>query len=173
MSTSSDQIRVPQNCYDFSGFTSKSELMMLCHQSRKQNSQLFSRKWTNLSSYQEGPELTNSFRVMQFNALAEGLSADPDNTPYFSKTPTGDDISLSTFGNFDEVENPKLVFDYHGFRCWGLLEEILLYDSCIIAIQELDHFHDFFEPALRIAGYEVLIYNHKHYHLSFIFFAFS
>jgi hypothetical protein len=92
---------------------------------------------------------------MQFNILAEGLSADPKKTPHFSTNAAGEAVDESTFGNFDSVENPEVVFDFDNFRCWRIVEEILRWSPDIIAVQEIDRFADFFEPVLGRAGYKV------------------
>ena len=73
-------------------------------------------------------------RLLQFNMLAEGLSAEPD------------------FGGF--TQTPVDSLDFHKFRKFRLLEELLRYNADIIAIEECDHFDDFFLPALKLHGYD-------------------
>ena len=66
-------------------------------------------------------------RLLQFNMLAEGLSSEPD------------------FGGF--TQTPVDSLDFHKFRKFRVLKELLRYNADIIAIEECDHFDDFFLPA--------------------------
>ena len=72
-------------------------------------------------------------RVQQFNVLADGLAGlRPD---------------LGKFGRAD-----KSVLDWEA-RKGKLLSEMVEYDADIITVQEMDHFHDFFQPQLNARGY--------------------
>ena len=73
-------------------------------------------------------------RLLQFNMLAEGLSSEPD------------------FGGF--TQTPVDSLDFHKFRKFRVLKELLRYNADIIAIEECDHFDDFFLPALKLHGYD-------------------
>ena len=125
---------------------------------------LYSRHWMNFAAPDTSKDTntctsdSSGFRVMQFNILAEGLSAHPDNTPPFVEDCYGSPISASTCGGFDY--NPssalgELVFNFHDYRKWRLLEEILRVNPDVLALEEIDHYLDFFEPLLTSIGYKV------------------
>ena len=48
--------------------------------------------------------------------------------------------------------------NFSGVRRWRLLEEILRTNPDVLAVQEIDHFHDFFAPALtqRLPGTPII-----------------
>jgi len=72
-------------------------------------------------------------RVQQFNVLADGLAGlRPDQ------------------GKFSRLD--KSVLDWEA-RKTLLLNEIVQYDADIITLQEVDHYHDFFQPQLEALGY--------------------
>lgn len=48
------------------------------------------------------------------------------------------------------------MFDFHEYRKWRLLEEIMRVDPDVLALEEVDHFADFFEPLLACLGYKVM-----------------
>jgi hypothetical protein len=63
--------------------------------------------------------------VMQFNMLAEGLSAPTDCKPPFSTQTDGTTpVSASSYGGFSDVELPDICFDFEEVRRWRLLEEV-------------------------------------------------
>jgi hypothetical protein len=67
----------------------------------------------------------STFRVMQFNMLAEGLSAPTDCKPPFSTQTDGTTpVSASSYGGFSDVELPDICFDFEEVRRWRLLEEV-------------------------------------------------
>lgn len=96
----------------------------------------------------------NSFRIMQFNLLAEGLSCPPGAMPPFPESQEKD----GNYGGFDTNEYKDIIFDYSNCRKWRLLEEILRYSPDILAVEECDHFDDFFYPILQSIGYSVICY---------------
>jgi nocturnin len=64
---------------------------------------------------------------------------------------------MSSFGGFDQIEDVDAVMDFWGYRCWRLLEEILLDPESlpdVLCVQECDHYNDFFAPALQLFGFE-------------------
>lgn len=117
---------------------------------------LYSRPWQQYSS-SVGNSSSNAFhfRVMQFNILAEGLSALPDVKPPFEDNIDGSPIKPSSCGGFDggDSEEANVIFNFHGFRKWRLVEEILRVEPDILAVEEIDHFSDFFQPILGAFGY--------------------
>jgi hypothetical protein len=72
-------------------------------------------------------------RVLQFNVLADGLSAlRPD------------------LGHFNMASKDILEWDHRKSR---ILYEITQYEPDIITMQEVDHYYDFFLPELSLLGY--------------------
>jgi Endonuclease/Exonuclease/phosphatase family len=72
-------------------------------------------------------------RVLQFNALADGLSGlRPD------------------LGHFNRASKDFLVWEHRKSR---ILHEITQYEPDIITMQEVDHYYDFFLPELSVRGY--------------------
>jgi endonuclease/exonuclease/phosphatase family metal-dependent hydrolase len=121
----------------------------------------------------------NSFTVMQFNTLAEGLSAGPDTVRAFPPPDDADTTAtkrknnrgMDAYGGFDAIPEPSIVLDFAAYRRWRLLEVMLGLGSTaasnddnndnshspmfdIIALEEVDRFYGFFAPALRLFGYE-------------------
>lgn len=116
---------------------------------------------------------TASFTVMQFNTLAEGLSAGPEDivrTPFDLMSDKNKKVK-NCFGGFTSVSHVEdcLLFSN---RKWRLLDVMLnslpgqnmsLSSSSddsfislgadIIALEEVDRYHGFFEPALKHFGY--------------------
>jgi mRNA deadenylase 3'-5' endonuclease subunit Ccr4 len=76
---------------------------------------------------------SNQLRFLQFNALAQGLS----------------DREEAGF-----LQCPEQALDWDNFRKFRLLQEVLRHGPDVVALQELDHFDDFFQPALAHFGYE-------------------
>lgn len=139
-------------------------------------SKLLSRTWistkstTSLSEQQR----IHTFSVAQFNALAEGLSAGPHVTTPFLACSDNDDAlpnssnnnkqredDVGTFGGFTSIPHPDIVLDF-SLRKWRLLEVLLTSDTgntttkpCdILAMEEIDRYHGFFAPMLRLFGYQ-------------------
>jgi hypothetical protein len=102
---------------------------------------------------------SNTFRVMQFNLLAEGLSSPPEEEltspiPFPElKQKDGD------YGGFDLDDDRYRIFDFK-IRQWRLVEEISRYLPDVLAVEEIDHFDDFFFPILQHLGYSVRLLLH-------------
>lgn len=75
-----------------------------------------------------GLQILSNLRVLQLNVLADGLSG-----------------LRSDLGGFSRARKDWLNWDK---RKHMLLREILQHDPDIITLQECDHYHDFFLPAL-------------------------
>lgn len=136
---------------------------------------LYPRFWEETSDYQASTSIrvntTYHFTAMQFNTLAEGLSAGPhvqtpfDTTSLESSTSKKNGIDKPVFyGGFDKVPYPEIIFDF-SLRRWRLLEVILSLKKHadgrsdddgpdILAMEEVDRFYGFFQPALAKMGYE-------------------
>jgi len=84
--------------------------------------------------------------VLQFNTLAHGLAADPLAEAPFPAERAAD------LGGFD-IPDPRKVLDFR-LRRWRLLREIAESNADVICLEEVDHFDDFFQPALAALGYE-------------------
>ena len=153
---------------------------------------LLPRAWSTLNSgnaSRDAPQL----RFMNFNVLAEGLSAGGEAlVPPFCVDVDGTPAKASSYGGFDQVDAPETCLDFHGVRKWRILEEvsgartgilcaavlhtrtllrvshpiirdwrvaraphaqILRVDPDVLAVEECDHFSDFFLPALAKLGF--------------------
>jgi len=115
------------------------------------------------------------FTVMQFNALAEGLSSGPcakkpfivdaDVDPYAQsdekQNNNGDNSnSEGGYGGFSSIPCPEIALDF-SLRRWRIVEVLLrsvrdgsLFD--LVAMQEIDRYRGFFSPVLRLFGYDGL-----------------
>jgi nocturnin len=80
--------------------------------------------------------VAETFRVLQLNMLADGLSGLRDDLGAFSRA-RAEDLSWDT-------------------RKAQLLYEILQYAPDVITLQECDHYYDFFLPELSAMGYDGL-----------------
>lgn len=146
-------------------------------QSQYTDADLYERKW--ISTCQENRDnkgdqsATSSisskgtFSVLQFNTLAQGLSLPPGHDPPFKPlNESAVDTTKSIYGGFTEIPHPEISLDFQ-LRKWRLLEVLSshpfntkgsktsqqnLFD--IISLQEIDHFHDFFQPILKTLGYQ-------------------
>ena len=142
-------------------------------QGQYRNAHLYPRRWicTDNPSNKE-PKLTSStpyeFTMMQFNALAEGLSSGPNVTPPLTvendrKT---NEMRDNTFGGFSDLPNPEISLDFT-LRRWRIIEVLLgvqIDESIeylpkegyfdIMSIQEMDRYYGFFQPILHMFGYE-------------------
>ncbi|GMH96740.1 hypothetical protein TrVE_jg14038 [Triparma verrucosa] len=113
---------------------------------------LYSRSWKELCPTVVN-EASRRIRVMQFNLLAEGLSADPEIKAPFEDGRFGKKSDKSTWGGFDSIQEPGVVLNF-STRKYRILEEILRHGPDIIALQEVDRYHDFFGPLLNHLGYD-------------------
>ncbi len=128
-------------------------------QSQYRNADLYERQWISRSSDDEWNIAENincsTFKVMQFNVLAEGLSVGPI-PPEFDRGASNKGNKLkSTYGGFTEIPNPEISLNF-SLRRWRLMEILLAghYDFDILALQELDRYHAFFHPLMIIGGYK-------------------
>lgn len=101
-----------------------------------------------------GPSSAVHLRVMQFNLLAQGLSAPPGGPTPYATDLKGRPYTESAFGGFSAVPHPEHVFDFDAWRRWRLLEEILRCEPDLVCVEELDRFDDFFAPALAKFGFD-------------------
>ncbi|XP_070553916.1 nocturnin-like [Ptychodera flava] len=79
------------------------------------------------ASVAKGPNI----RVLQWNVLADALCQNKD--------------------NFIKAHPDGLLWENRKSRS---LEEILTYDPDIICLEEVDHYHDFYNPMLQSVGYQ-------------------
>lgn len=132
-------------------------------QSKYGNAALFARRWKHLDNDDlngfavDGSDENSSFTVLQFNTLAEGLSAGPDATCPFTVGENYGRIDKNSYGGFTGVAHPERCLDF-SLRRWRLLEVILgnkgICTFDVLALEEVDRYYGFFSPMLRIFGYE-------------------
>lgn len=154
------------------------------------NVELYPRSWEPSSQQQQqqsvkvddsATDSTNAddssscFTVAQFNTLARGLSSGPNDlcpTPF----ETDSELHDGSYGGFTELTHPEVIFDFDRLRKWRLLEVILGgSDACnsggrlkspafdILALEEVDEYHSFFEPVLVKHGCYCGIFQPKPY----------
>jgi len=163
-------------------------------QNQYKNSSLYHREWLPVLSTIENIELggntkrmnndtkiayesvdgDNTFTVLQFNTLAEGLSSGPTASTPFEITEIKDQMK-GIFGGFTDIPFPEISLDFQ-LRRWRIIEVILginndheddftddsstrdRYDGAfdIIAMQEVDRYYSFFQPILKMFRYEGL-----------------
>jgi endonuclease/exonuclease/phosphatase family metal-dependent hydrolase len=131
-------------------------------QARYGLSDLYSRNWESTNG-QATTDAKSVISVMQFNALAEGLSSGPAaKKPFRINSSDGHcQNEKQEYGGFTEIPFPSVSLDF-GLRRWRLLEVILgtsvsadSSSSCdLIALQEIDRYRGFFAPIMRLFGYE-------------------
>jgi len=114
--------------------------------------ELYGRAW-----YPKPPQATpqaraTRFVVMQFNCLAHGLSA-PAEDVWGEDVPPLPATMKKDGGGFIAVPEQDICFAWR-YRSWRLIEEILRHGPDLVALEEVDHFHDFFLPAMKAAGFE-------------------
>lgn len=96
MAAASDRVRLPAGIDKSMGADVTTESMIDKMKSVASNlPPLIPREWTPINS---SKDLDTSFRVMQFNMLAEGLSAPADTKPPFSTQTDGAPLNSSTYG---------------------------------------------------------------------------
>ncbi|KAI8483850.1 Nocturnin [Branchiostoma belcheri] len=118
-----------------SSLSSKDKLLGSCKQALKDQPPLLKRPLVSVAGAEGGGRQGNVFRVMQWNILAQALSQADD--------------------SFVRCPPAALNWDVRKFR---ILEEILAYGADVLCFQEVDHYHDFLEPALKSLGYHGLFY---------------
>jgi mRNA deadenylase 3'-5' endonuclease subunit Ccr4 len=126
---------------------------------------LYPRQWKNAAGYPVSDELVNGealkvFSIAQFNALAEGLSAGPDEKTPFQIDPNNKHCQKDekqTYGGFTSIPCPSVVLDF-SLRRWRILEVLLKSGGdgpCdILAMEEIDRYRGFFAPMLQLFGFE-------------------
>eukprot|EP00795_Rhopilema_esculentum_P000578 gene578-10266_t len=107
--------------------TTVEEKLRLCRRELKGYPELISRSFVNVDksnreSADEG-RTNNCFKVMQYNILADALG-------------TG-------AGNFEKVPKDCLPWSFRKHR---IIEQILHLDPDVVCLEEVDHFHDVFQP---------------------------
>ena len=144
---------------DARGITTREQILdrikqVKLYQDRFGRTDLYKRDWVpTLGSPNDVDNDTSSISVMQFNILAEGLSSGPKSkTPFPMK---GDDQRKkeNDDGGFTHMPNTEVVLDFE-LRKWRLMEVLLEHDVDILAVEEMDRYHGFFEPLLRTLNYE-------------------
>jgi endonuclease/exonuclease/phosphatase family metal-dependent hydrolase len=132
-------------------------------QSRHGNAELYHRHWVTSNNNDETVQRKpcHEFSVLQFNALAEGLSAGPSvKKPFLEPNQCHSDrdsdmrTSDGFFGGFTSLPHPDISLNFQ-LRRWRVLE-ILVAQSAydLIALEEIDRYHGFFKPALHVFGYD-------------------
>ena len=133
----------------------------------------YDRKWqrnsvhsnhNNDSSRQGGSSSGSDFiTILQFNTLAEGLSAGLDVQTAFAVPPEQRDTR--GFGGFTSIAVPSVTLDFK-LRRWRILDILLgggirTYEGTddelpfdILALEEVDRYRGFFAPLLKIFGYQ-------------------
>jgi mRNA deadenylase, exonuclease subunit and related nucleases len=97
-----------------------------------------------------------NFSVLQFNTLAQGLSSsDKVPTPFIKSAKVCEEASSSKFvyGGFTSLPHPEITLDFD-LRKWRIIEVLLENLTDVIAMEEVDRFHGFFQPLLDIMGYD-------------------
>ena len=122
-----------------------------------------------------GTRASHSFSVVQFNALAEGLSSGASYPLPFGRSKEHKRDDKAVFGGFTAVPSPEVCLNYHNRR-WRILETVIggscyreargvaeqadnseSHRTCpfdIIAMEEVDRFDGLFAPALALFGYQ-------------------
>lgn len=122
-------------------------------------SALLPRTWVSTASSSSSTVEQHTFSVAQFNTLAEGLSAGPHvKTPFPVDSSSNKEDDIGTYGGFTSIPHPQVVLDFSQ-RKWRLLQVLLTSNGptqpCdILAMEEIDRYHGFFAPMLRIFGYQ-------------------
>ncbi|XP_037327394.1 nocturnin-like isoform X1 [Pungitius pungitius] len=107
---------------------SPAELLQQCEEALRGRPPRLHRKFTHLNDGDGVP--SRSIRVMQWNILAQALGEGLDNF----------------------VQCPPEALSWSR-RKYLILEEILTYRPHILCLQEVDHYHDTFQPVLEGLGY--------------------
>jgi nocturnin len=98
-----------------------------------------------------------NFSVLQFNSLAQGLSSsDKVPTPFTKSAKECEEASSKfIYGGFTSLPHPEITLDFN-MRKWRVVEVLLEKMTDVIAMEEVDHFHGFFQPLLDKIGYDGL-----------------
>ncbi|XP_033112060.1 nocturnin-like isoform X2 [Anneissia japonica] len=110
----------------FEALSDKDEVIKKCQELLQGHPPLLRRSFHELPS---APNLA-TVRIMQWNILADALGNGGD--------------------NFIKCPKEALNWETRKFR---ILEELLIYDPDVMCLQEVDHYHDFFDPILKVLGY--------------------
>lgn len=174
--SSNDQIRLDPMDSDIASIRSIEDIRTKILETQqiqgKYNSDtfLYERKWESIQNtcYQEENATqiplevnANSFSVLQFNMLAEGLSSGNNVPRPFEKCKEVTNLSSakSVYGGFTSIPYPEILLDFQ-LRRWRLMEVLLGFFNQlhfdVIACEEMDRFHGFFEPLMKVAGYKGL-----------------
>lgn len=125
-------------------------------QNSYRDASLYQRKWDpkNVKEFHSSGS-THSLKFLQFNMLAQGLSVGPPSQvpPPFDPSFNRVDSAKTLYGGFTTIPNPEIVLDFD-LRQWRLMEVLLEDDFDILTIEEIDRFYGFFEPLMKIMGYE-------------------
>lgn len=103
-----------------------------------------------------GKDLSKSERELMMKRFYE---KDPVTGKYINNYATGfgKNANGELFVNTDDKARIEAIdraaFEWEG-RKWRLLEEILRDDPAIVLLEELDHYTDFFDPQMRLKGYD-------------------
>jgi len=147
-------------------------------QNQYSNADLYQRKWapkhtpSATSTSADDSDSGSTLSVLQFNTLAQGLSAGPIPTPFDTNSDHDTNSLKALYGGFTDIPHPEVTLDFQ-LRKWRLMEVLLgadissagetstqheanhgcgLYD--VIAMEEVDQFHGFFKPLLNMLGYQ-------------------
>lgn len=107
---------------------------------------------------------TGQLRFLQFNMLAQGKHQQQTvkasiGAGVIYLLPCPGLSSAPDYGGFKKsVEAGKEALNFDGFRKFRVLQEILRNEADVIAVQEMDHFGDFFLPAMEHYGYTGLFH---------------
>jgi mRNA deadenylase 3'-5' endonuclease subunit Ccr4 len=182
------------------GISSVQDLQDKIHEVRKlqfqyNNADMYLRQWkpdprstispdscsASTSDPSSSTSTSSTLSVLQFNALAQGLSMGPIPTPFERDTDHDANSLKSIYGGFTDVPHPEITLDFD-LRKWRLMEVLLGAPSStdskpqhqcnkeqgchqdtanyvgydVIAMEEVDQFHGFFEPLLKMMGYQGL-----------------
>jgi len=157
-------------CLD--GIASREDVWRKIHEVQQAQSEygradLYERQWqsettdqVDINSMKINGDALHSFTVMQFNALAEGLSSGPSVKTPFPCDSTDKNKEKNCFGGFTEIQHPEVALDFN-LRRWRLLEVMLGSQSekdnppfDLIAMEEVDRYRGFFAPVLKHFGYQ-------------------
>jgi mRNA deadenylase 3'-5' endonuclease subunit Ccr4 len=167
-----EEVRSFQNRYTNSSLYLREWIDVDCHVDGNTDVDVDANVDVDTCGTQKINEKHHSFTVMQFNTLAEGLSSGPTISAPFEQSLDDSkkikDTRKAIFGGFTEIPNPEISLDFN-LRRWriievllgfgysstnidGAMEEDSLFD--IIAMEEVDRYHGFYMPILKLFGYD-------------------